>query len=86
MSVEKSVPMALLDGHLNDGADYKGHMGRWSRSIAGRDAQGPIPTYVGSLTEEDQRQLAAQLESDLPAASDGSITLIARARAIRGTA
>ena len=49
-------------------------------------AQGPIPTYVGSLGGDDRRRLSAQLENDLPTAPDGSITLIARAWAIRGTA
>jgi hypothetical protein len=49
-------------------------------------AQGPIPTYVESLTEADRYGLVAQLEHDLPTAPDGSITLIARAWAIRGFA
>ncbi len=49
-------------------------------------AQGPIPTYVGSLTEVDRYRLAAQLEHDLQTAPDGPITLIARAWAIRGVA
>lgn len=49
-------------------------------------AQGPIPTYVDSLGDIDRLRLAAQLEDALEAASDGSITLVARARAVRGTA
>lgn len=49
-------------------------------------AQGPIPTHVGSLTEVDRYRLAAQLEHDVQTAPDGSITLIARAWAIRGVA
>jgi SAM-dependent methyltransferase len=49
-------------------------------------AQGPIPTYVDSLGDIDRQRLAAQLEDALETASDGSITLVARAWAVRGTA
>lgn len=48
-------------------------------------AQGPIPTYVASLGEEERHRLAGQLEDALPTASGGSISLIARAWAVRGT-
>jgi SAM-dependent methyltransferase len=48
-------------------------------------AQGPIPTYVGSLSKQDRLQLAQRLENDLPVADDGTISLIARAWAVRGT-
>lgn len=47
-------------------------------------AQGPIPTYVASLGEEERHRLAGQLEDALPTASGGSISLIARAWAVRG--
>jgi SAM-dependent methyltransferase len=50
-----------------------------------RGGQGPAPSYVASLDEDRQDQLAARLREGLPEAPDGSISLVARAWAVRGT-
>jgi SAM-dependent methyltransferase len=47
---------------------------------------GTAPTYVSSLDEDHRVALARTLEDTLPRAADGSITLVARAWAVRGTA
>lgn len=47
--------------------------------------QGPAPGYLLSLTEQSHAQLRDQLRDRLPAGQDGSITLTARAWAVRGT-
>lgn len=54
----------------------------WNPYLAGT---GPGPTYVASLDTGRRAALAAKLENALPRAADGSIPLIARAWAIRGT-
>lgn len=54
----------------------------WSPFLAG---QGPAPSYVTSLTEERRAVLRESTRSRLPIAPDGSISLIARAWAVRGT-
>jgi SAM-dependent methyltransferase len=46
---------------------------------------GPAPSYVASLEEEHRAALAQELEEALPGNSDGSISLVARAWAVRGT-
>ena len=46
--------------------------------------QGPAPTYVTSLTNERRTALQESIRSRLPIAPDGSISLIARAWAVRG--
>jgi SAM-dependent methyltransferase len=56
-------------------ADY------WQPFLGGT---GPAPAYVGSLTSEGRAALAQRLESKLPRGSDGSISLVARAWAVRG--
>lgn len=48
-------------------------------------AQGPAPSYAASLNEEKRGQLREHLRAALPAEDDGSIRLIARAWAVRGT-
>ncbi|MEN8113444.1 MAG: methyltransferase domain-containing protein [Actinomycetota bacterium] len=48
--------------------------------------QGPAPAYVGSLSEHERQRLEARLKEDLPESGDGTITLTARAWAIRGFA
>jgi SAM-dependent methyltransferase len=53
----------------------------WSPYLGG---QGPAPGYVVSLTEERRTALREHLRSKLPVASDGSISLVARAWAVRG--
>jgi SAM-dependent methyltransferase len=47
---------------------------------------GPAPTYLATLSEERQAALRERIRGRLPAAPDGSITLMARAWAVRGVA
>jgi SAM-dependent methyltransferase len=47
--------------------------------------QGPAPGYCASLPPDRRAALRERLRETLPAASDGSISLVARAWAIRGT-
>jgi SAM-dependent methyltransferase len=54
----------------------------WSPFLGG---QGPAPGYAMSLTEEHRRQLRDVLRARLPVGPDGSIPLVARAWAVRGT-
>jgi len=49
-------------------------------------AQGPAPSYVGSLTEGDREGLRERLRSELRVSAEGTITLTARAWAVRGIA
>ena len=61
--------------HFQDFDDF------WSPFLGG---QGPAPAYVMSLTEEKRTALRDRIRSELPVAQDGSISLIARAWAVRG--
>jgi SAM-dependent methyltransferase len=54
----------------------------WSPFLGG---QGPAPTYCLSLPEDRREQLRQRLAATLPVESDGSIRLVARAFAVRGT-
>jgi len=47
--------------------------------------QGPAPGYAMGLAEERRAALREHLRAALPAAADGSIELVARAWAVRGT-
>jgi len=47
--------------------------------------QGPAPGYCVSLPPDRRAALRERLRETLPAASDGSISLVARAWAVRGT-
>jgi SAM-dependent methyltransferase len=53
----------------------------WSPFLGG---QGSAPSYVTSLDEERRVTLRECLRASLPVAADGSISLIARAWAVRG--
>jgi SAM-dependent methyltransferase len=53
----------------------------WSPFLGG---QGPAPSYAMSLSEERRTTLRDYIHAQLPVASDGSISLIARAWAVRG--
>jgi SAM-dependent methyltransferase len=53
----------------------------WSPFLGG---QGPAPGYVGTLDDDSRAALRALLHDRLPVAPDGSITLSARAWAVRG--
>jgi SAM-dependent methyltransferase len=54
----------------------------WSPFLGG---QGPAPSYAMSLPEERRIALRERIRAGLPFALDGSIPLVARAWAIRGT-
>jgi len=47
--------------------------------------QGPAPGYCASLPRDRRAALRERLRETLPAAADGSISLVARAWAVRGT-
>jgi SAM-dependent methyltransferase len=47
--------------------------------------QGPAPSYLMSLAELDRLVLRERLRASLPFAADGSVPLVARAWALRGT-
>jgi len=47
--------------------------------------QGPAPSYLMSLQDEHRERLRQRLQAMLPRAVDGSIPLIARAWAVRGS-
>jgi SAM-dependent methyltransferase len=53
----------------------------WEPFLGG---QGPAPSYVMSLGETERTGLRQALQERLPAAKDGSISLVARAWAVRG--
>jgi SAM-dependent methyltransferase len=53
----------------------------WAPFLGG---QGPAPAYVTSLPEERRAALRDRFAAELPVAPDGSVTLTARAWAVRG--
>ena len=53
----------------------------WSPFLGG---QGPAPGYAMSLAEDRRAALRERLRAGLPTAPDGSISLVARAWAVRG--
>jgi len=55
----------------------------WQPFLGG---QGPAPGYAMSLSEQARSALRERIRETLPVARDGSISLIARAWAVRGTA
>lgn len=62
--------------HFQNFEDY------WAPFLGG---QGPAPGYAMSLSEEQRARLRQRIYNSMPFALDGSIPLIARAWAIRGT-
>jgi len=54
----------------------------WTPFLSG---QAPAPGYCMSLGEEARAALRERLRTSLPVQADGSIHLIARAWAVRGT-
>lgn len=54
----------------------------WTPFLGG---QGPAPGYAMSLSEDSRTALRERIRAALPIARDGSIDLIARAWAVRGT-
>jgi SAM-dependent methyltransferase len=61
--------------------DFRDFDDYWSPFIGG---QGPAPGYAMSLSEERRAALRERLRASLPLALDGSLSLIARAWAVRG--
>jgi SAM-dependent methyltransferase len=55
----------------------------WNPFLGGT---GPAPSYVASLESQRREALAANLDRSLPRASDGAISLVARAWVVRGIA
>ena len=53
----------------------------WNPFLGG---QGPAPTYNMSLDEAARGRLRDRIRERLPVAADGSISLMARAWAVRG--
>jgi len=53
----------------------------WKPFLAG---QGPAPSYTASLTSKQQDELRERLRATLPIAADGTISLVARAWAVKG--
>ncbi len=64
-----------VETQFRDFEDY------WAPFLGG---QGPAPGWVRSLDDAERAELRASLQAQLPAADDGSITLVARAWAVRG--
>ena len=54
----------------------------WSPFLGG---QGAAPAYAMSLAEDRRSALRERIRKTLPDASDGSISMVARAWAVRGT-
>jgi hypothetical protein len=54
----------------------------WTPFLSG---QAPAPGYCMSLGEEARAALRERLQTSLPVQADGSIHLVARAWAVRGT-
>ncbi len=65
-----------VDTDFRDFDDY------WSPFLGG---QGPAPTYARALPDAARDALRERLRAALPTAVDGSIPLVARAWAVRGT-
>jgi len=74
----KSAEVRSIDISTNfrDFDDY------WSPFLGG---QFPAPDYAMSLEDEARAALRERIHVHLPIAADGSISLIARAWAVRGT-
>ena len=62
--------------------DFKDFDDYWTPFLGG---QGPAPGYALALSEERRAALRERLRAALPVAIDGSIPLVARAWAVRGT-
>lgn len=74
----RAVETCALDAPtvFADFADY------WSPFLRG---QGPAGAYCVSLSGDDRERLRKRLENAVPISADGTIQLIARAWAVRGT-
>jgi len=74
----QSVEARALDAPTNF-ANFNDY---WSPFLGG---QGPAGKYCVSLSEDDREHLRERLENTVPVSADGTIQLIARAWAVRGT-
>ncbi len=74
----QSVEARALDAPTTF-ADFNDY---WSPFLGG---QGPAGKYCVSLSEDDREHLRKRLNNTLPVSADGTISLIARAWAVRGT-
>ena len=68
--------------HIDIWAEFKDFEDYWSPFLGG---QGPAPGYVMSLDERRRAQLRERIYNSLPFALDGTIPLVMRAWAIKGT-
>jgi SAM-dependent methyltransferase len=73
----------VRDRAIDVPARFGGFDDFWQPFLGG---QGPAPGYAVSLDEERRAALRERIRSRLPVSADGSITLTARAWAVRGTA
>jgi SAM-dependent methyltransferase len=71
-----SVRAIDVPTHFQDFGEY------WSPFLGG---EGPAPGYIAALSEERRAALRERLRISLPIANDGSIDLITRAWAVRGS-
>jgi len=79
----QNAGLSKIDAHPIDiSTDFKDFDDYWSPFLGG---QGPAPGYAMSLSEEKRAQLRERIFNSLPFALDGSIPLVARAWAVRGT-
>jgi SAM-dependent methyltransferase len=62
--------------------DFQNFDDYWSPFLGG---QGPAPSFVMALSDERRAELRERIRAGLPFALDGSIPLIARAWAVRGS-
>ena len=68
--------------HVDIATNFRDFDDYWSPFLGG---QGPAPGYAMSLSEGRREALRERIRSSLPIARNGSIPLIARAWAVRGT-
>jgi SAM-dependent methyltransferase len=61
--------------------DFRDFDDYWSPFLGG---QGPAPSYIMALPEQQRLALRERLRQSLPVAPDGTIPLVARAWAVRG--
>ena len=61
--------------------DFRDFEDYWAPFLGG---QGPAPSYLMSLSAERRAALRQRLQAALPFALDGTLPLVARARAVRG--
>ncbi len=78
---EQAGLLEVATGALDMSAGFADFDDYWKPFLG---AQGPAPAYLASLSDEGRGALREALRVALPAAPDGSITLRARAWAVRG--